>query len=313
MNKKINLEEIKTKISEFKGDTITASSLNIYIKNICKFIKDLKLEKYKDFQKEDKIKEYLETYKMLTRRNYLNSLIIFLQAFKFKEGYIKVYQDLRDTYNQEYKDNAGEKSITENENWIELDEIKKYLNEKENEIENTKDVKLFMDYLIMYLQISYPMRNELNNIQMIDSKTFLNLEEDELKNNYIIFKPQKITISLGNFKTQKKYGIRTFDIEKGKDEQLIRMWKNKFHRNKKLNQKDFLIYNTETNKNFNTNTYSKYLINLFEKAFNKRVGSRLIRHVVMTDKFGANKEELEKMANIAGNSPATINNIYVKS
>ena len=313
MNKKINLEEIKTKISEFKGDTITASSLNIYIKNICKFIKDLKLEKYKDFQKEDKIKEYLETYKMLTRRNYLNSLIIFLQAFKFKEGYIKVYQDLRDTYNQEYKDNAGEKSITENENWIELDEIKKYLNEKENEIENTKDVKLFMDYLIMYLQISYPMRNELNNIQMIDSKTFLNLEEDELKNNYIIFKPQKITISLGNYKTQKKYGIRTFDIEKGKDEQLIRMWKNKFHRNKKLNQKDFLIYNTETNKNFNTNTYSKYLINLFEKAFNKRVGSRLIRHVVMTDKFGANKEELEKMANIAGNSPATINNIYVKS
>tara|TARA_R110002096_G_scaffold322413_1_gene516446 strand:- start:526 stop:1038 length:513 start_codon:yes stop_codon:yes gene_type:complete len=170
-----------------------------------------------------------------------------------------------------------------------------------------------MDYLIMYLQISYPMRNELNNIQMIDSKTFLNLEEDELKNNYIIFKPQKITISLGNYKTQKKYGIRTFDIEKGKDEQLIRMWKNKFHRNKKLNQKDFLIYNTETNKNFNTNTYSKYLINLFEKAFNKRVGSRLIRHVVMTDKFGANKEELEKMANIAGNSPATINNIYVKS
>mgnify|MGYP003145367049 CR=1 FL=1 len=262
MNKKINLEEIKTKISEFKGDTITQSSLNIYIKNICKFIKDLKIEKYKDFKKEDEIKEYLESYKMLTRRNYLNSLIIFLQAFKFNKIYIKNYQDLRDTYNLEYKENAGEKSITENENWIELDEIKKYLNDKEMEIDNTKDAKLFMDYLIMYLQVKYPMRNELHNIQMIDNKTYLNLDEDQLKKNYIIFKPQKITISLGNFKTQKKYGIRTFDIEKGKDEQLIRMWKNKFHRNKKLNEKDFLIYNTETNKNFNTNTFSKYLINL---------------------------------------------------
>tara|TARA_E500000318_G_C3554296_1_gene210361 strand:+ start:325 stop:1269 length:945 start_codon:yes stop_codon:yes gene_type:complete len=313
MNKNINLDEIKEKLIEFKGDQITQSSLNIYIKNICKFIKDLDFKKYRDFKKEKEIKEYLENYKMLTRRNYLNSLIIFLQAFKFKEDYIKVYQNLRDEYNEEYKKNAGEKSITENENWIELDEIKKYLSDKEKIVEKTKDPKLFMDYLIMYLQINYPMRNELQSLIMISDKDYKNLDEDELKKNYIVFKPQGIFISLGNYKTQKKYGIRKFDIEKGKDEQLIRMWKNKFHRNKKLNEKDNLIYNIDTNNNFNTNTYSKYLINLFETVFNRKVGSRMIRHIVMTDKFGANKEELKKMANIAGNSPSTINNIYVKS
>jgi hypothetical protein len=312
MNKNINLDEIKEKLIEFKGDQITQSSLNIYIKNICKFIKDLDFKKYRDFKKEKEIKEYLENYKMLTRRNYLNSLIIFLQAFKFKEDYIKVYQKLRDEYNEEYKKNAGEKSITENENWIELDEIKKYLLDKEKTVEKTKDAKLFMDYLIMYLQINYPMRNELHNLIMIDNKNYNDLDEDELKKNYIVFKPQGIFISLANYKTQKKYGIRKFDIEKGKDEQLIRMWKNKFHRNKKLSEKDNLIYNIDTNNNFNTNTYSKYLINLFETVFNRKVGSRMIRHIVMTDKFGANKEELKKMANIAGNSPATINNIYVK-
>lgn len=313
MNKNIEIDDIKEKLIEFKGDQITQSSLNIYIKNICKFIKDLDFKKYRDFKKEKEIKEYLEKYKMLTRRNYLNSLIIFLQAFKFKEDYIKVYQNLRDEYNEEYKKNAGEKSITENENWIELDEIKKYLLDKEKTVEKTKDAKIFMDYLIMYLQINYPMRNELHNLIMISEKEYKNLDEDELKKNYIVFKPQGIFISLGNYKTQKKYGIRKFDIEKGKDEQLIRMWKNKFHRNKKLNEKDNLIYNIDTNNNFNTNTYSKYLINLFETVFNKKVGSRMIRHIVMTDKFGANKEELKKMANIAGNSPATINNIYVKS
>ena len=307
-----NLDEIKTKITEFKGDTVTASSLNIYNKNISKIIRDLKFEKYKDFKKEDEIKEYLETYKMLTRRNYLNSLIIFLQAFKFKEDYIKVYQNLRDTYNQEYKDNAGEKSITENENWIELDDINKYLKDQEKIIDNTKDPKIFMNYLIMKIQTKYPMRNELQSLIMISNKDYNDLDEDELKKNYIVFKTQGIFISLGNYKTMKKYGIRKFDIEKI-DETLIRLWKNKFHRNKKLIDKDYLIYNIDTNKNFNTNTYSKYLINLFEKAFNKKVGSRMIRKIVLTTEFGQNKEKLEKYANIAGNSSQTINNIYVKA
>lgn len=307
MNSKINEEKIFAKLKQFKTD-VKESSLNIYFKNIKKIIKDLKFTIIRDFLQNDVIINYLEQYKHLVRRNYLNSLIIFLQSYKFKDNYIKIFQDLRDEYNNEYTKNMeeGSKSINEKENWISLEEINKYLDSISPTLSKTKDSKKFMDYMIMKLQTKYPMRNELNCLKIINEKDFNNLEDKS--DNYIVFKKMGSFISLGNYKTNKKYGVRKFDLEK-EDNDLIRIWKNKFH-NKENNN---LIYNLDNGKDFNTNTYSKYLINLFEKAFNKKVGSRLIRKIVMSELFLDHKNQMQKMANIAGNSPSIINNVYVKS
>ena len=307
MNSKINEEKIFEKLKQYKTD-VKESSLNIYFKNIKKIIKDLEFTRIREFLQSEKIINYLEQYKHLVRRNYLNSLIIFLQSYKFKESYIKIFQDLRDEYNDEYNKNMeeGNKSENEQENWITLEEINKYLDSIRPTLSKTKDPKKFMDYMIMKLQTKYPMRNELNCILIINEKDYYNLEDKS--NNYIVFKKIGSFISLGNYKTNKKYGVRKFDLEK-EDNDLIRIWKNKFH-NK---ENDNLIYNLDNGKDFNTNTYSKYLINLFEKAFNKKVGSRLIRKIVMSELFLDQKNQMKKMANIAGNSPSTINNIYVKN
>jgi hypothetical protein len=306
MNSKINEEKIFEKLKEFKTD-VKESSLNIYFKNIKKIIKDLEFTRIREFLQNEKIINYLEQYKHLVRRNYLNSLIIFLQSYKFKDNYIKIFQDLRDEYNEEYNKNMeeGNKSKNEEENWISLEEINKYLDNIRPTLSKTKDPKKFMDYMIMKLQISYPMRNELHCIKLINEKNY-NLEDKS--DNYIVFKKIGSFFSLSNYKTNKKYGVRKFDLEK-EDNDLIRIWKNKFH-NKENNN---LIYNLDNGKDFNTNTYSKYLINLFEKGFNRRIGSRLIRKIVMSELFLENKNLIKKMSNIAGNSPSTINNIYVKN
>jgi len=309
MNKKLVDDEIFEKIKEFKSE-VKLSSINIYFKQIKKIIKDLNFTKLKDFFQTDLIIDYLnDNYKNLVKRNYLNSIIVFMKSYNFKEKYIEKFQEIRDEYNNEYTEamKEGTKSENEEKNWITMKEINEFLENEKKQISNTKDAIKYLNYMILKLQTTYAMRNELHSLKMISESDYKDINDEE-KENYLVFKKMGSFISLTDYKTNKTYGTRTFQL-KPEDNNMVRIWKNKYH-NK---DNEYFIYNISNNKPFTTNTYSKYLISLFKINFDRNIGSRLVRKILMSEMFLESKLKMQEQSNILGNSSQTISNIYVKS
>ena len=52
---------------------------------------------------------------------------------------------------------------------------------------------------------------------------------------------------------------------------------------------------------------------LKKKNFNKNVGSTLLRHIVLTEKFGQQLQEMEDMADVCGHEVSTAHKVYIKN
>ena len=55
------------------------------------------------------------------------------------------------------------------------------------------------------------------------------------------------------------------------------------------------------------------LIRIFKTNFNKNVGSTLLRHIVLTEKFAKQLEEMEHMADVCCHSVVTAHKVYIKN
>ena len=55
------------------------------------------------------------------------------------------------------------------------------------------------------------------------------------------------------------------------------------------------------------------LTHIFKKHFNKSVGSTLLRHIVLTEKFGKQLQDMELMADMMAHTVSTAHNIYIKN
>ena len=54
------------------------------------------------------------------------------------------------------------------------------------------------------------------------------------------------------------------------------------------------------------------LTGIFKRNFDKSVGSTLLRHIVLTEKFGQQLEDMEHMADIMAHDVSTAHKIYIK-
>ena len=54
------------------------------------------------------------------------------------------------------------------------------------------------------------------------------------------------------------------------------------------------------------------LTGIFKRHFNKSVGSTLLRHIVLTEKFGQQLEDMEQMADMMCHDVSTAHKIYIK-
>ena len=192
---------------------IAVKSLKSYVGNVKKIIQYSGEDNLDILSNVEKVLEYIETKKSyLTKRNYLNSVIVTLQSDKESYAHlIAEYVKIRDEYNERYKmeQATNQKSEKQTNNWITLTQI--YEINKQLE-QNLEDEQHLIWWFMLNFWLNYPIRNDLQYTQIISKKKYNGLLNKELeKRNYFVL-DERPFVSISQYKTCKKYGVKKIEM-----------------------------------------------------------------------------------------------------
>ena len=274
-----------------------------------------------DFLKDfDVVMEKLKEKKSTTIKNYMNAIIVVLDALKIDKGLVDKYSDMRDKLNAEYSDQQAthKKTDAQERNWVPFEEYLTKVEELGTNVSNLKkknewsleDKRNYQEYLLAKLYTKYPLRNDYV-MDVISKATFNKLSDsDKAEKNYLVVPSnnQEMFFVLNEYKTRRKYGEKRLNITDEGITKSIKVW---------LKHKggDALFYNTKDMLTpVNSATLTKILISMSKREFEgKSVGSSLIRHMYLSWKYADTVKEMEQDADIMGHSTAIAQNIYTKS
>ena len=306
-------------LKKFKPD-LSEKSLKVYTNTINKILKDLDgCDDLKCLEDTKKVIKYLDSkdVSFLTKRNYYNTIIVFMQAKEKPENIIKIYQDKRDILNDEYLNfqKTGEKTEKQQKAWATLEELNDVKNKLQKETDKInkkdnytkKDLQTIQNYFILSFYLDTPLRNDLNNTKVIKLNQYNKLSEQEKKeSNYMVY-GNKYFLSLSQYKTAKKYGLKKIDLSNDIIK-AFRLWFDKFNPNK-----EYLLININTNEPMSSHQLTLTLTKLFKKYLDKNISTTMLRHILLTEKFGEVKKEMEQIADKMGHDINTAQQIYIKN
>jgi len=310
------MDVLKDKIKSSRN--IKDKSLNAYLISLRKLHE--KINPDKEFpstlswlKNKDKVMEHLVDMKLTTRKNYIAAIIVALSTDKEKyEKELKEYRDVLDGVAKEYKDGVEEqrKSEKESANWVSLDKLRKVMRKYKAEIMekgllkkdelNKKEMDLLQKWVVSSLYIlddNPPLRNDYT-MKVISKSDYDKLSDKEKNdNNYLVVKSRNNKFfSLGEYKTDKKYGLKKIDVG-SKLNSVLNIWL-------KYNKSGYLLLNSKGDP-MNANSLTKYLNKVFEPT-GKKISSTMIRHIFISEKIGGpTLKEKQEIADKMGHSVNT--------
>jgi len=296
---------MEDKIKQYKPN-IKPSTIKAYIQNLekIKMILNLPNDNIKTFLKalgdKSNIDALLNTLQYTTIRNYYNSIIVLLQAYGGDKDIIEAYIKHRDIYNNQYKEWASknEMSGTQKKNWVEMDEVIDIMNSYNNK-------EGLQKYTLLRLFIEYPLRNSFKNLEITTMAKYNRLtKEDKAERNFFIKQqsPIRFSLAINDYKTYGTYGEKVFNIT----DPALTADLSKFLRVSKHTSYLF----TDGNTPFTSTGLTKYFNSIF-KPTGKSISTTLLRHIITSDKMGANHKEQMELSDKMGHSVAQ-NKDYIK-
>lgn len=272
MNIKKELKELRPNLSE--GSLKTYTSI---LKNLHKKVFENKDIEKSDFNESRRILTHLQDMPANKRKTILSALVVMTDKNEYRE---MMNGDVSD-YNKEIQ--KQEKSETQQDNWIETDQIREVFDKLENDAKilfkksnkTNADMQQIQNYVIIALLGGIfipPRRSEYVYMKI------RNVNKDE--DNYI----NKNKFVFNKYKTSKTYGKQEVEIP----QQL----KNILNRWIAINDGDYLL----RDKNGNPMTSIK-LNQYMNRIFGgKKIAVNAMRHTYLTDKYKQTSEENKKLA-----------------
>jgi hypothetical protein len=274
-------EVIKNQLLTNKPN-LSDSSINTYynlLKKIFYSINNKDIEFNIDFFKEqDIIIKYLKDKPLQTKKTILASLVSINNDNKYNNKYKLEMGKLINEYNE--KNIKQEKTKKQEDNWIEMEEVKKIYDDKYNSIKylltkkniNMKELQLLQDVIILALLggIYIPIRRSQDYTEFKIS----NVDKD--KDNY----KDKNKLIFNKYKTAKFYNKQEITIPN-----KLNILLNKYI---KLNPYEYLLID-----NKKTKLDSIQLNQRLNKIFSKNTSVNILRHSYITDKFPEHNKLLE--------------------
>lgn len=312
---KTNEEGEKVEKPPLKENTIKT-----YINNLKKI--DSNIEDLSWTEKFPAVMNRLNEMKLkhTTQKNYLNSLIVIMESLNLYPESRKKYISVRDKFNKEYeKENeTGIISDKQAPNFVSRESFDNMIEQIRKEVvfKKLKNVdnptqeqrNLFQLFIILQMYRVLPVRNELATLKRIKKSEYDKLsEEDKLKDNYLIFAPKnKLELSLGEYKTNKTYGIKIIEVPTVA-KRLLNIWFNRYNKDNEsvfIQQKDTPL---------TKNNLTKMLTRASEKYMDgKKISTTMIRKIYLSDKYADKNEEQKKDSDKMGHSIETQNKVYIK-
>ena len=298
------------------------STIKMYTSNLNKLKKMFDTDDFDFLKQTDKVKDKLSDLHFTTQRNYLSAVVIYLMAISKNEKDMKEdplilkYAELRDDLSKIIEDNnaTGIISDKQKDNFVDISEVNKMVQEMGEEIKNkkikkkedlsSKDKALLQVYTIFSIYTRLPMRNDLAGMEAINKRTYNKLsEEDKKEKNYLVVNKNNMFMVLNEFKTNTKYKSINIPIEKDL-EKLLRVYL-------KMNGMG-VLFKSSTGKALTRNALSQLLLKTTKKRMGKSISTTMLRKIYLSSKYGKIQEEQAKDAEIMGHSVETQNKVYIK-
>jgi integrase len=287
----------------FKCKDLTKSSVDSYKQKLQKLNENKPIKNLNFLYDIEKINEIIKDFKPNTKRNYIIAVASILRCqlntnkSKKLETLYNEYSKILDNYNTTLKDQTT-KTDTENENWINKDELDKIYTDLKNNHKNDKQT--FQNYVLLSLYyLQQPRRNKDFSLLKIAVRY-----NDMLSNefNYLDIKRKKFIFN--QYKTSKKYNRQEVDISEELYQILL-----SYIKAFKLKDGDFLLNNLKTNEPYKHTNAITLLLN---RIFKKNIGASMLRKMYLTNKYSDNAEQLKTDATAMGTSVQTIGTNYIK-
>lgn len=291
---------------------LSESSIKLYIRNLEKLNDNNPIKNLKFLSNPDTILNKLVDYKPNTKKGYLIAITAILNSIK---GDNKLLNKLYITYNKLMIDTANEikakpteeKTDEQKENWISWEEVKSKYNELKEKVSlfskakkiNELQYNTLLSFTILALYTLIPPRRNEYQKMVIVKKYSPDLPIDK---NYLCVDDGLFVYNV--YKTAKKSGQQTIKMPT----ELIDVIQTyiKFHpllKGKKLTAKTefpFLVY-------YDGSPLDKVnsITRILNKVFDKKIGSSMLRHIFLSDKYGSVLEEQKEDADAMAHSVQT--------
>ena len=309
------MDLLKT-LQEFKPQTKTIT-LKTYVQNLGKLkreIDNLPIENLDFLKNKNKVDEFLEKYTNNSQRNYLNAIIVSLQANDMDQDLIDKYKKDRDDLAKEYREGkvVGKMNDKEKEGIISFETWDKLINKLEKQIVANKlkksteldkgDFNILLRHLILTLYRKYPLRNDYHNVKIITRRESKKKLAKDM--NYLVVSPTNMEFIISDYKTNKIYDDIEFGVDKSTQKVIRRFLK-------KSKNTDFLL--TDFNgKEFTSNRLTKFIQNTFNDLIDKKIGSSMLRKSYLSGKYGNTQKEMMKDAKMMGHTVKVAQEVYTK-
>ncbi len=292
-------EQVKQDIKNIKPN-LTENSLNKYVKDIFNIYTKYTgsdaevLEDLDIFKEVDNIDTLINNLAISTQRNFYTAIFTLFKSqneLNIADIYGKKLTELNIKQKQKYENNEiSDKTKKKLEvGFKALGDFIIKLNQEEK----------YETALMLALITKYLFRNEIATLKTIQEKEYNNLNEEELKDNYIVLKNKKpLFISRGIYKTDKKYGIIKTKLE---DKLIIKIFKK--HHEKMI---DNIVFKDANGNQMNSKSISKKINRITEKELGQPLGTSSIAKISI-EEINKNPKALELLKELGQSRGTSIN------
>jgi len=260
---------------------------------------------------DDKINKYAET----TQKSVLAAIVSVLSLFSDKATYKGIYKHYYERMMTKAKDvkeaETGDKTEKQKQNWIEwkdileksIDQRKKMTELASKKTLTGPEAEHLLQSMVLSLYVCIPPRRNQDYLNMMVVKKWTAELPDT--HNYLDITGEQFIFN--KYKTAKKYGIQTVPIPRELMDVLVAYLKHHPYKQSKGKVPVPFLVSPKGEPLTAVNSITRIL----NKVFGKKVGSSMLRHIFLSDKYGDVKDEMADDAKAMGHSVEEQQNTYV--
>ena len=276
-------------MSLFGGKVLSENTIKLYEANLKRLNSGVLPTSPAFLKNTDAVMEKIEKFSMNTKKTYFITIVSYLKDKKIPKKVIKFYMDKMDELNKTFEEHKGEKTQTQEKNWIEWDQVIDHYN---------KLNPASLAHLVLALFVLQPPRRSKDYFLMKIVPEYNETMDKDF--NYLDWKNMRFYFN--NYKTKGAYGTQTVDVSP----ELQEVFHNHFPLKKKF-MPFFLLQRDGMRLPDNGIT------RILNTIFGKKISVSMLRNIYLSSKYGDQQKAMETDASLMGTSTDMASNVYTKS
>ena len=276
-------------MSLFGGKVLSENTIKLYEANLKRLNGGVLPTSPAFLKNTDAVMEKIEKFSMNTKKTYYITIVSYLKDKKVPKKLIKFYMDKMEELNKTFEEKKGLKTLTQEKNWIEWDQVLEHYN---------KLNPASLAHLVLALFVLQPPRRSKDYFLMKIVPSYSETMDKDF--NYLDWSTMKMYFS--NYKTKGAYGTQTVDVSP----ELQEVLHNHFPLKKKFTP--FFLLQRDGER-----LPDNGITRILNSIFGKKISVSMLRNIFLSSKYGDQQKAMENDAEAMGTSTSMASSVYTKT